>query len=123
MLLNPFGPIIQKFHACALTKLIPRGSRFNGSVCVRGCSLLEDARDVSRKLSSDWRVLQIVEKREKNVFQRVSATGERDTLANTEVSLVFCVYSASPWAVRHKSISCVTSKAAMYSFYNKAMSR
>ena len=83
----------------------------------------EDARDVSRKLSSDWRVLQIVEKREKNVFQRVSATGERDTLANTEVSLVFCVYSASPWAVRHKSISCVTSKAAMYSFYNKAMSR
>ena len=27
------------------------------------------------------------------------ATRERDTLDNTQVSLVFCVYSASPWAV------------------------
>ena len=79
-------------------------------MCVRECSQHKDARDVSRKLWSDSKVLQIVEKREKNVFQRVSATGEHDALANTEVSLVFCVYSTSPWAVRHESISCVSSK-------------
>ena len=93
-------------------------------VCV--CSRVEPVGRRSghfKILSSDWRVLQIIEKWKKNVFQWVSATGEYDTLANTEVSLVFCVYSASPWAVRHKSISCVTSKAAIYSFYNKAMVR
>ena len=43
-----------------------------------------------KKLSSDWGVLQIVEKWEKNVFQQVSATGERDTLANTE-SCILCL--------------------------------
>ena len=40
-----------------------------------------------------------VELRKRNSFQRMSATRERDTLDNTQVSLVFCVYSASPWAV------------------------
>ena len=41
---------IQKYHTCALTKLIPRGGRFSRSMCVRGCSQHEDARDVSIKL-------------------------------------------------------------------------
>lgn len=102
---NPLGPIIQKHYACALTKLIPRGSRFKGSACVRECNQLEDARGVSGKFSNDFPVLKEVELREKNGFQRMSATGERDTLDNTQVSLVFCVYSASPWAARVQFLS------------------
>jgi len=47
----------------------------------------------------------------KNGFQHVSATGERDTLDNTQVSLAFCVYSASPWAARAESISYGSGKA------------
>jgi len=53
-LFNPFGPIMNKYCACALTKLIPRGSRFTGSVCVRECNQHENARDVSRKIPSDF---------------------------------------------------------------------
>jgi len=103
--INPFGPIINKYCACALTKLIPRGSRFTGSVCVRECNQHENARDVSRKIPSDFWLLKEVELPKKNGFQRVSATGERDMLDSTQVSLAFCVYIASPWAARAESIS------------------
>ena len=105
LIVNPLGPIIQKHYACALTKLIPRGSRFKGSACVRECNQLEDARGVSGKFSNDFPVLKEVGLRKKNGFQRMSATGERDTLDDTQVSLVFCVYSASPWAARVQSLS------------------
>lgn len=111
MYINPFGPIIQKHYACALTKLIPRGSRFTRSACVRECNQHKDARDVSRKFSSDFPVLKEVDLRKKNGFQRVSTTGERDTLDNTQVSLVFCVYSASPWAAKAESLPYGSGKA------------
>ena len=52
----------------------------------------------------------------------MSATGERDTLDDTQVSLVFCVYSASPWAARVQSLSYGSGKVwSTYLLYKQAI--